>query len=209
METILLTLFSFTLLFIGITNRLNTFIKLLALQGILLFGITFLKLTEISWFNLSMILLETIVFKTVAIPWFLTYTINKNKIVRETEPFVSYFWSLIIITGFIILSFMISGYAELEKSSRTDFTVAFASVLTGIYIIISRKKIITHMMGYMILENGVFLLSLSVGAHQPMLVNMGILLDIFVSVLVLGLFLNRIGNTFEEMSIENLSNLKD
>ncbi len=209
METILLTLFSFTLLFIGITNRLNTFIKLLAMQGVLLFGVTFLKLTEISWFNLSVILLETIVFKTIAIPWFLSYTINKNKIVRETEPFVSYFWSLIIITGFIILSFMISGYAELEKSSRTDFTVAFASVLTGIYIIISRKKIITHMMGYMILENGVFLLSLSVGAHQPMLVNMGILLDIFVSVLVLGLFLNRIGNTFEEMSIENLSNLKD
>jgi hydrogenase-4 component E len=209
METILLTLFSFTLLYIGITNRLNTFIKLLALQGILLFGITFLKLTEISWFNLAMILLETIIFKTIAIPWFLTYTLNKNKIVRETEPFVSYFWSLIIITGFIILSFMISGYSELEKSSRTDFTVAFASVLTGIYIIISRKKIITHMMGYMILENGVFLLSLSVGAHQPMLVNMGILLDIFVSVLVLGLFLNKIGNTFEEMSIENLSNLKD
>lgn len=179
------------------------------MQGVLLFGVTFLKLTEISWFNLSVILLETIVFKTIAIPWFLSYTINKNKIVRETEPFVSYFWSLIIITGFIILSFMISGYAELEKSSRTDFTVAFASVLTGIYIIISRKKIITHMMGYMILENGVFLLSLSVGAHQPMLVNMGILLDIFVSVLVLGLFLNRIGNTFEEMSIENLSNLKD
>lgn len=65
------------------------------------------------------------------------------------------------------------------------------------------------MMGYMILENGVFLLSLTIGAHQPMLVNMGILLDIFVSVLVLGLFLNRIGNTFEEMSIDNLSNLKD
>lgn len=209
METILLTLFSFTLLYIGITNRLNTFIKLLAMQGILLFGITFLKLTEISVFNLAMILLETIVFKTIAIPWFLTYTLNKNKIIRETEPFVSYFWSLIIITGFIILSFMISRYAELEKSARTDFTVAFASILTGIYIIISRKKIITHMMGYMILENGVFLLSLSVGAHQPMLVNMGILLDIFVSVLVLGLFMNKIGNTFEEMSIENLSNLKD
>jgi hydrogenase-4 component E len=135
--------------------------------------------------------------------------LKKNKIIRETEPFVSYFWSLILITGFIILSYIIAGYLELEKSTKADFTVAFASLLTGIYIIITRKKIITHLMGYMILENGVFLLSLTIGAHQPMMVNLGILLDIFVSVLVLGLFMNKIGNTFEEMSIENLSNLKD
>jgi hydrogenase-4 component E len=209
METILLTIFAFTLLYIGIANRLNTFIRMLAIQGLLLFGITFFRLTEINWFNLVMILLETIIFKTILIPWFLSYVLKKNKIVRETEPFVSYFWSLILITGFIILSYVISGYLELEKSTKADFMVAFASLLTGIYIIISRKKIITHLMGYMILENGVFLLSLTIGAHQPMMVNLGILLDIFVSVLVLGLFMNKIGNTFEEMSIENLSNLKD
>jgi hydrogenase-4 component E len=209
METILLTIFAFTLLYIGIANRLNTFIRMLAIQGLLLFGITFFKLTEINWFNLLMILLETIIFKTVLIPWFLNYVLKKNKIIRETEPFVSYFWSLILITGFIILSYIISGYLGLDKSTKADFTVAFASLLTGIYIIITRKKIITHLMGYMILENGVFLLSLTIGAHQPMMVNLGILLDIFVSVLVLGLFMNKIGNTFEEMSIENLSNLKD
>lgn len=209
METILLTIFAFTLLYIGIANRLTSFIRMLAIQGLLLFGITFFKLTEINWFNLVMILLETIIFKTVLIPWFLNYVLKKNKIIRETEPFVSYFWSLILITGFIILSYIISGYLGLDKSTKADFMVAFASLLTGIYIIITRKKIITHLMGYMILENGVFLLSLTIGAHQPMMVNLGILLDIFVSVLVLGLFMNKIGNTFEEMSIETLSNLKD
>lgn len=209
METVLLTIFSFTLLFTGIANRLTIFIRMLMLQGFLLFGITFLKLTEISWFNLLMILLETIIFKAFAIPWFLSYIMKKNKMVRETEPFVSYFWSLIIITGFIILSYITAGFLQLEKNIRPEFMVAFASILTGVYIIISRKKIITHVMGYMILENGVFLLSLTIGAHQPMLVNLGILLDIFVSVLVLGLFINKIGNTFEEMSIDNLSNLTD
>ena len=209
METVLLTIFSFTLLFTGIANRLTIFIRMLALQGLLLFGITFLRLTEISWFNLLMILLETIVFKAVAIPWFLSYILNKNKMVRETEPFVSYFWSVIIITGFIILSYVTAGYLNLGKGARPEFLVAFSSVLTGVYIIISRKKIITHVMGYMIMENGVFLLSLTIGAHQPLLVNLGILLDIFVSVLVLGLFINKMGNTFEEMSIDNLSNLTD
>jgi len=209
METVLLTIFSFTLLFTGIANRLTIFIRMLMLQGFLLFGITFLKLTEINWFNLLMILLETIIFKAIAIPWFLSYIMKKNKMVRETEPFVSYFWSLIIITGFIILSYITAGYLRLDKTARPEFMVAFATILTGVYIIISRKKIITHIMGYMIMENGVFLLSLTIGAHQPMLVNLGILLDIFVSVLVLGLFINKIGNTFEEMSIDNLSNLTD
>ena len=55
METIFLTMFAFTLLYIGIANRLNTFIRMLAIQGLLLFGITFFKLTEINWFNLVMI----------------------------------------------------------------------------------------------------------------------------------------------------------
>lgn len=64
-------------------------------------------------------------------------------------------------------------------------------------------------MGYLVIENGVFILSLSTGNKMPMLVNTGITLDIFISVLVLGVFVNRMGNTFEEMSIDNLTNLKD
>jgi hydrogenase-4 component E len=89
------------------------------------------------------------------------------------------------------------------------FLAALAGVFSGLFIIITRKKIVTHIMGYLVIENGVFILSLSAGNKMPMLVNTGITLDIFVSVLVLGVFVNRIGNTFEEMSVDNLNNLKD
>jgi len=64
-------------------------------------------------------------------------------------------------------------------------------------------------MGYLIIENGVFILSLALGSEMPMLVNIGIMMDIFVSVLVLGIFANRIGDTFEEMSVDHLTSLKD
>ncbi len=64
-------------------------------------------------------------------------------------------------------------------------------------------------MGYLIVENGVFILSLALGNEMTKLVNIGIMMDIFVSVLVLGIFANRIGDTFEAMSVENLTNLKD
>jgi hydrogenase-4 component E len=209
MITILLTVFAFTLFYIGIATRLVSYIRMLVFQGILLFGITFIELKDLNWINLVLILLETIVFKTIAIPYFLSYLIKKNKIIREAEPFVSNFWSLLIITGLFLLSFILSGVLDFDKQSKIFVIVSFSTLLTGLYIIISRKKVITHVMGYLVLENGVFILSLAVGSHQPMLVNLGVLLDVFVSVLVFGIFINQIGNTFEEMNAENLSNLKD
>jgi hydrogenase-4 component E len=209
MITILLTVFAFTLFYIGIATRLVSYIRMLVFQGILLFGITFIELKDVNWINLALILLETIVFKTVAIPYFLSYLIKKNKIIREAEPFVSNFWSLLIITGLFVLSFILSGILDFDKQSKIFVIVSFSTLLTGLYIIISRKKVITHVMGYLVLENGVFILSLAVGSHQPMLVNLGVLLDVFVSVLVFGIFINQIGNTFEEMNADNLSNLKD
>jgi hydrogenase-4 component E len=82
-------------------------------------------------------------------------------------------------------------------------------LFTGLYFIISRKKIITHVMGFLIIENGVFVLSLAVGTEMPMLVNIGILLDIFASVLILGVFVNKIGDILKEQDVDQLRNLKD
>ena len=209
MVTILLTVFAFTLFYIGIATRLVSYIRMLVFQGILLFGITFIELSDVNWINLALLLVETIIFKTIAIPYFLSYLIKKNKIIREAEPFVSNFWSLLIITALFLLSFILSGVLDFPTPSKIFVIVSFSTILTGLYIIISRKKVITHVMGYLVLENGVFVLSLAVGSHQPMFVNLGVLLDVFVSVLVLGIFINQIGNTFEEMNVDNLSNLKD
>jgi hydrogenase-4 component E len=78
-----------------------------------------------------------------------------------------------------------------------------------LYLIVTRKKIITHVIGYIIIENGVFVLSLAVGNEMPMLVNLGIMLDIFASVLILGVFFNRIGDLLKDPDIDHLRNLKD
>jgi hydrogenase-4 component E len=64
-------------------------------------------------------------------------------------------------------------------------------------------------MGYLIIENGVFVLSLAVGNEMPMLVNLGIMLDVFGSVLILGIFLIKIGDVFKDVDVDQLSNLKD
>src|SRR5665647_1629806 len=209
MINILLVIFAISLLYIGIANRLSTCINILALQGILLFGVSLIELIQINTINLIFILFETIVFKTIVIPIFLKNVIKKNNIMRETEPFLTYFMSIVIITSIIFGSFILSNVIDVVHFRKMFFIVALSALFTGLFIIVSRKKVVTHIMGYMVIENGVFILSLSAGNKMPMLVNTGITLDIFVSILLLGVFVNRIGNTFEEMNVDNLTNLKD
>jgi len=209
MTNILLIAFVISLIYIGIANRLSTYINILAVQGIILFGVSFIELIQINTVNFIFILFETIVFKTIAIPVFLNYVIKKNHIVREAQPFLPDFLSVVIITCIVLGSFILSNVITGVSVRKIFFLAAVSALLSGLFIIITRKKVVTHIMGYLIMENGVFILSLSAGNKMPMLVNTGITLDIFVSVLVLGVFVNRIGNTFEEMSVDNLTNLKD
>jgi hydrogenase-4 component E len=209
MINVLLITFTITLLYLGIANRLRTYINILVFQGVLLFGVAFIQLININTINLIFILLETIIFKSVAIPLFLSYIIKKNKITREAEPFVPNFISLIIITLIIVLTVLLSRILPDVHLNKIYFTVAISTIFSGLYIIITRRKILTHVMGYLIIENGVFILSLSIGNEMPMLVNTGILLDFFVCVLVLGIFINKIGDVFKEPDINQLSQLRD
>lgn len=198
-----------TLLYISIANRLNTYLNILVLQGFILFGVTFLTLTKISTLNLILIMLETIVFKALAVPWFIKYVIKRNRITRETEPYLPNFVSLIIVTFITVAAILLASSIKVANLDKTFFVVALSTIFTGLYLIVTRKKIITHVIGYIIIENGVFVLSLAVGNEMAMMVNLGIMLDIFASVLILGVFFNRIGDFLRDPDINQLRNLKD
>ena len=198
-----------TLLYISIASRLNTYLNILVFQGFILFGVTFLTLTRISTVNLVLIMLETIVFKALAVPWFLKYIIKRNKITRVSEPYLPNFVSLIIVTFITVATILLASSIKVANLDKTFFVVALSTIFTGLYIIVSRKKIISHVIGYIIIENGVFVLSLAVGNEMAMMVNLGIMLDIFASVLILGVFFNRIGDFLKDPDIDQLRNLKD
>ena len=209
MITILLIVFTISLLYFAIANRLMTYVKILALQGLILFGVTFIELIEINVINLILILLETIVVKSIAIPLFMQYVIRKNKITREAEPFLPHFVSLIIVTLIIVSTYIISSYVIDPNLDKIYFVTALSAVFSGLYFISSRRKVITHVISYVIIENGVVILSLAVGNEMPLLVNLGILLDVFVSVFLLGIFINKVGDVTNEGDVEQLSKLKD
>jgi hydrogenase-4 component E len=209
MTDILLIALSMSLLYISIANRLFTYLQILVFQGFILFGVTYLTLTDVNTVNLILIMLETIVFKALAVPWFINYVIKRNGITREAEPYLPNFVSLIIVTFITVSTIILSSSIKDTNLDKTYFVVALSTIFTGLYLIVTRKKIITHVIGYIIIENGVFVLSLAVGNEMPMLVNLGIMLDIFASVLILGVFLNRIGDLLKDPDIEHLRNLKD
>jgi hydrogenase-4 component E len=209
MTNVLLIIFIISLLYVSIANRIITYVRVLALQGFILFGVTFLQLHSIQTWNLVLILLETIVFKTIAVPVFLGYLIKRNKITRETEPYLPHFISLIIITMIVVVTVLLANSIKDTHLDKIFFIVSLSTLFTGLYFIASRKKIITHVMGYLMIENGVFVLSLAIGNEMPNLVNLGIMLDVFGSVLILGIFLNKIGDVFKAVDVDQLSNLKD
>jgi hydrogenase-4 component E len=209
MINLLLIVFIISLLYLSIANRLVTYIRILAFQGFILFGVTYLQLQEINTWNLAIILLETVVFKALAVPFFLAYLLKRNHITREAEPFLPNFLSLVIVTFIIVITILLANSIKDTHLDKIFFVVALSTLFVGLYLIATRRKIITHVMGYLIIENGVFVLSLAVGNEMPMLVNLGIMLDIFASVLILGVFLNKIGDVFKDVSVDQLDKLKD
>jgi len=209
MINVLLIVLLISLLYLSIANRLLTYIKILAFQGVILFGVALIELNDINTLNLVLILLETIIVKAILVPLFIKYIIKRNNITREMEPFIPNFVSLIIVTCIIVITILLSNSITDTHLEKISFIVALSTLFTGLFIIGTRKKIITHVMGYLVIENGVFILSLAVGNEMPLLVNLGIMLDIFASVLILGIFVNKIGDVLKDVDVDQLRNLKD
>ena len=209
MTYLFIILYAITLVYFALSERVKKFIWLLAIQGIILFGIVFYSLNEIEIFDFIFILLETIIVKSLLIPSFLNKIRKHNQLKREDEPSIPVFYSIIVVVISILISFLLSNYLNDIHLHTQYFTISFASVIFGIYFIIIHKNIYSHLVGYLIIENGIFLLSLAVGNVMPLMVNLAVLLDVFMGVLVLGIFINRIGDTFNSVKLDQISKLKD
>lgn len=209
MINVLMLVFIMSLFVCSTAIRLRTFIKVIILQGFLLFAFFIIRLNEINIANLVLLLLETVIIKSIAIPYFLEYLIKKNKLTREAEPYLSQFSSIFIFTLANLILFFLANTLKGGLFQNIYFVGSVSTIFTGFYLIVSRRKIITNVIGFIILENGVVILSLAVGNEMPMLVNLGVLLDIFVTVLVLGIFTNKIGDVFKEAEVNQLTQLKD
>jgi hydrogenase-4 component E len=192
-------------------SRLMACIRTVALQGMLL-GVMALSFhaSDLVWHSLFFAVISIIV-KSLLFPWLLFRSLREVEIKREVEPFLGPVPSL--ITGVILLglSYWVSASLPLpqEGSSRLLVTAAMFTALEGLYLIVSRRKALSQVLGYLVMENGIYAFGLGVANRDPYIVEMGILLDVFVAVFVMGIMINHINHEFDHMDTDRLSILKD
>ncbi len=211
MSDLLIIFLGTTMLYVFAVSRIEAYVKTLAVQGFLLFLLVILDIKEINWLNIAFLSLETLVIKAIVIPYFLLTVIRKNEIAREVEPYITQFYSLMIASAIFIFGFVAAFWAANTHAGITPlyFGVSIMLIVSSLFLIVNRKTIITHILCYMMLENGIFLLSLSVANELPMLVNLGVLLDLFVGVYLFVIFLNKIQEMYDGSHIDELTELKD
>jgi len=211
MTDILIILLGTTMLYVFAVNRIEAYVKTLALQGFLLFLLVIVDIKEINWVNIAFLSLETLVIKAVVIPYFLLSVIRKNEIAREVEPYITQFYSLMFASAIFIFGFVAAFWAAKTNAGIKPlyFGVSIMLIVSSLFLIINRKTIITHILCYMMLENGIFLLSLSVANELPLLVNLGVLLDLFVGIYLFVIFFNKIQEMYDGSHIDELTELKD
>lgn len=211
MEISLIIVFLVTLIYIVTTGRISTYITMVAVQGVALFFLALLRLEIDHFYNLIFILAETLIFKGIVVPVILYRLAKRNKVTYEHDPDATNFFSIIKVALIIVVSFLLSN--ELHVNAKDFdvllFTASISAIFSGALVVMRRKKILTHVVGYLVLENGLFLISLSIGSELPIVVNLGILFDIITTVLLLGVFVNEMSKVFKGLEINKLNNLKD
>jgi hydrogenase-4 component E len=189
--------------------RLVACIRTVALQGALL---ALLPLTT-HGLTVHALLLGSgaLAFKGIFIPWLLLRAVREIRIRREVEPFIGFVPTLILgalVTAgaFIFADFM---PLALEHHGELFVPTAMATMFSGFLLLITRRKALTQVLGYLMLENGIFIFAVLLSAAMPLMVEAGILLDLLVGVFVMGIVLNQISREFSTFNTERLTALKE
>ncbi len=211
MTDILIVLLGTSMLYVFAVSRIEAYVKTLAVQGFLLFLLVLVDVQKIDWWNIAFLVFETLLVKACVIPYFLLTVIRRKEIGREVEPYITQFYSLLIASAIVVFGFVAAFWAATTNSGIKPlyFGVSIVLIVSSLFLIVNRKTIITHILCYMMLENGIFLLSLSVANELPLLVNLGVLLDLFIGIYLFVIFFNKIHEMYDGSHIDVLTDLKD
>ena len=205
----LIILYIITLIYISIVERFRNYSSLIAAQGWLLLGIALLRLHTLDWVELTFIITETLIFKALIVPAILMRVIKNTGINRISSTGTSQFNSLMLSVAALTTSAILTYYVADQGINMVFFGVASYALLTGLILIVLRSRIFTHMVGFLVIENGVFLFSMAIGVEMPILINAAIMLDILLSVLMLGMFMTKVDKHIHTDDSDSLTHVKD
>ncbi len=181
------------------TNRIVGMIKIFAVQSFILsFVPLFLHADAVSGRDITLSLV-TMVLKAILVPAILFWQIRHISMRSEIKPLIGLGTSILFGAVLIAVAFWVSLSLRLPGKLLSSLVLpcSLATMLLGFMTMVTRTRAITQVLGYMVIENGIFLFALSLFDAMPVLIEMGILLDIFVAVLIMAIVLNHINEEFE------------
>ena len=191
-------------------GRLRAVIACAAIQGWLL-GLLLLVVHETLELRLVALALAAIALKGVLIPALLLRALRVAGIRREVEPLIGFTPSLLLAAVGTGVAVLFAGTLPLAPQHAHSLVVpaSLATVLAGFLLLTTRRKAITQVVGYLTLENGIFLFGLTLLEAMPALVEIGVLLDVVVGIFVMGIVMDHINREFSTIDTEKLSSLRD
>lgn len=191
-------------------RRLESTVRLYILQSLLLSLLALFIGSMVKSHHALWVTGFTIVVKCVVIPWILLAVIQKVRMKHEVESYVSLPTSMLIGGFLIVVSYGLIPPLLLEQGKIFDqaLKAGIALVLMGGFMMVSRKKAFTQILGLYVLDNGIFCLTVSSIFEMPLLIEMGILFELLLGALVMGILVYRIKQSFDTVNVMHLKNLR-
>ena len=193
-----------------VQRMLLTSIRLFALQSLMLTVIAAIIAVSYGAVDLYWVAGLTLVGKVFFLPWLLNRLVRRIQIHQEIEPLLNSTASMLLCGGFTLLGYVVARpFTSLQRLGNNTLAIAITLLLTGFFLMFNRRKAITQVLALLTVENGVMLAAVALTTYgMPLVVELGIFFDVMVAVMVLGILVYRIRETFASMDVSKLSQLK-
>lgn len=194
-----------------VQKRVYGLIHLFAWQGLFLSINTAIVGFIASRHHLYISSLLTLTLKVVLLPYILHVLIHRLKIHKEIESVVNIPMTMLIGVALVIFSYYLTApIRELSTLvTRSTLAVALATVMIGLLMMITRKHAVTQIIGFLAMENGLFFAATSATYGMPLVVELGVALDILIAAFIFGIFFFHIHTTFDSLDVEQMARLKE
>jgi hydrogenase-4 component E len=210
MTNALTILFCLTLIYLAVTTRLQAYVLILVVQGTLVAGVHTLEFFHNFAWSHAAVAAGVLVVRTFLIPAYIV-RIMRDLDMRHGDNTRHYHPGFLIqmlacVVGAFIISHRLS---QLAPVNVIPLGAAIAGMAAGGLLIVRRRLLLAHVVGFLIIENGLFLLGLGVRAEMPWIIEMAGFLDLFVLVFLMGIAMNHLKTHFPEGGSDELTRLRE
>ncbi len=193
-------------------RSLRAQVALLAAQGVALASLILVLGIHEESAELVGVACLVLVLKTFVLPGVLTRTVSsENVVVREETPLVNTTASLIALSPLTMLAYLLSRPLVVlgEGPTTAAVPVGIALVLYGMWVLATRRHAISQLLGFLLLDNGIATVAFLTAGGVPLVVELGVSLDVLLVVLILQVLTSHIRTEFGEADLDDLKELRD